>query len=81
MTDKIKGYNPPPDMDESKIPAMPPCKPPRVNSKEDAAIKMQMAKDMVCALINSGRTGEVTNNSIIDEFCSMSEQIFDRFNK
>ena len=53
-----------------------------IEISRDAEIKINMVKDMVCSVINSGRVSDtITNEQIINEFCNMADQIFNRFNK
>ena len=66
-----------PEMPEGK----PPKNPGRDKSK-DNEIKMQMAKDIICASIqmHTGQKLEI-NNEMINSCCDIAELIFDRFNK
>lgn len=48
----------------------------------DNEIKMQMATQMYCALLNGTRVVEgIDEAKVIESFCEASEQIFNRFNK
>ena len=48
------------------------------NKSKDNEIKMQMAKDIICSIfINNPEA----NSDQVELACSVSEEIFDRFNK
>ena len=75
----MKGHNTVPENDDLKPP--PPSKPHRNDSK-DGEIKTQMAKDILCSILSSGRSyNAATRDDLIETVCYFSGAIFNRFNK
>ena len=63
---------------------MPECKPPKNPGRDkskDNEIKMQMAKDIFCKYMEQDKIPTERLDDIVWFSCSISEQIFNRFNK